>query len=66
MNIGINVVQHSTIMDKRKQDLMTGKMSLVTLITSIEISPTVDRKLPLYFVRISQQKLLREILHIFE
>ena len=25
MNIGINVVQHSTIMDERKQDLMTGE-----------------------------------------
>lgn len=40
-------------------------MSLLTLSSSTEFSPMVDRKSPLYFVRISQQKLLREILHIF-
>lgn len=52
MNIEINVVQHSTIMNKRKQDLMNGKcLSLLT--SSTEFSPTVDRKLPLYFIRIS-------------
>lgn len=40
-------------------------MSLLTLSSSTEFSPMVDRKSPLYFVRISQQKLLREILHFF-
>lgn len=33
MNIEINVVQHSTIMNKRKQDLMNGKcLSLLSLL----------------------------------
>lgn len=61
MNIEINeycTAQYNNGQKKTRSN--DWKMSLIMLIPSTEFSPTVDRKLPLYFIRISSQKLLRQ------